>query len=170
MTKTTTILILGLGNMLFSDDGIGVHLVNRLAKNNSQKKHLKFVDGGTVGLNLLTELDDTYGIIAIDAAEIDKPAGFIQIFEGLDMDTRLAAKKRTPHEVTLADLMSTAVLTGIRPDNRALVGIQPEDIDWGDKPTETLMKSMDKAESIILALADKWTAQHAPKYITQELH
>lgn len=159
MTKTK-ILILGLGNTLFSDDGVGVHVVNNLQKNHSKNQHAKFVDGGTIGLNLLLELEGTNGIIAVDAGMIGKPAGSIHVFEGVDMDDRLAAKKRTPHEVTLADLMTAAVLTDMRPDNRALVCIEPEDIDWGDYPSKPVSKAMIEVEKIIMQMVAKWSEEN----------
>lgn len=157
MVNKSKVLILGLGNTLFSDDGVGVHVVNRLIKKHAHHEDIKCVDGGTIGLNLLLELANTHGIIAIDAAEMNQPAGTLQVFENEDMDARLAGKKRTPHEVTLADLMNTALLTDTRPDHRALVAIQPKFIEWGDAPTEEVSASIENAEETILALVDKWS-------------
>jgi hydrogenase maturation protease len=156
MTSKNKILILGLGNTLLSDDGVGVHIVNRLQSQLSDRQNIKCVEGGTLGLSLLTEMDDTSAFIAVDAAQIDHPPGTVVTFENSDMDAQLAGRKRTAHEVALADLMDTAILTGKRPDKRALVAIQPETTSWGDAPTEKIANAMPEAEREILALIERW--------------
>lgn len=156
MTHHKKILILGLGNTLLSDDGVGVHVVNQLQQRFLDHQNIKCVEGGTLGLSLLPEMDDTKGIIAVDAAEIGQPPGTVQTFENEEMDAQMAGRKRTPHEVALADLMDTALLTGTRPNKRALIAIQPEDISWGDFPTPKVARAMAAAEQQIIALVERW--------------
>lgn len=152
------ILVLGLGNTLLSDDGVGVHVVNRLRERLAGRADITCLEGGTLGLTLLPEFDDTTGIIAVDAGELDAPAGHLRIFENEAMDERLKGKKHTAHEVTLADLMDTALLTGVRPDKRALLAIQPQTTQWGDAPSAPVAAAMDAAELAALALIDRWRA------------
>ena len=134
MAEPDKILVLGLGNTLLRDDGIGVHVVNALQLNlpsdSPDHPRVKCVEGGTLGLSLLGELDNISGFIAVDAAQIDAPPGTVRLFENEHMDAQLSGRKSTSHEVALADLMDTALLTGIRPDKRALLAIQPETTDW----------------------------------------
>ncbi len=150
------ILLLGLGNTLLGDDGVGVHIVNRLQSRLLEHEEIECVDGGTLGLSLLTQMDLDRPFIAVDAAQIGLPAGAVRVFEGEQMDMQLSGRKSTSHEVALADLMDAALLTGIRPDKRALVAIQPRETGWGDAPTPAVAAAIETAESEILALIDRW--------------
>ena len=156
MTSNKKILILGLGNTLLSDDGVGVHIVNKLQKRFADHQHIDCVEGGTLGLSLLPEMDNTGAFIAVDAAHINEKPGTVMTFENEQMDAQLAGRKRTSHEVALADLMDTALLMGTRPDKRALVAIQPQTTSWGDAPTSTVAGAMALAEQQILDLVERW--------------
>ena len=157
MTRKKKILVLGLGNTLLSDDGVGVHIVNRLQKHFLDRRDIVCIEGGTLGLSLLPELDDTSGLIAVDAAQINRPAGTVVTFENEQMDAQLCGRKSTSHEVALADLMDTALLTGTRPARRALVAIQPESFSWGEAPTGKVANAMALAEHKVLNLIDRWS-------------
>ncbi|MCP4932940.1 MAG: hydrogenase maturation protease [bacterium] len=156
MASTQKILILGLGNTLLSDDGVGVHIVNALQHRFADRNDIDCLEGGTLGLSLLPEMNNTSGFIAVDAAQIDRPPGTVVTFENAQMDAQLAGRKRTAHEVALADLMDTALLTGIRPERRALVAIQPESTCWGDAPSKRVANAMEYAECEILSLIERW--------------
>jgi hydrogenase maturation protease len=158
MTSKNKILILGFGNTLLSDDGVGVHIVNRLQQQYVDRENIKCVEGGTLGLSLLPEIDNTSGFIAVDAAEIGQPPGTVRSFENEKMDEQLSGRKRTAHEVALADLMDTALLTGTRPDRRALIAIQPKTTEWGDSPTPQVANAMEQAEREIHSLIERWDA------------
>ena len=156
MTSSKKILILGLGNTLLSDDGVGVHIVNRLHKRFADHQDIDCVEGGTLGLSLLPEMENTSGFIAVDAAQIDEEPGSVVTFENEQMDAQLTGRKRTSHEVALADLMDTALLMGTRPDKRALIAIQPQTTSWGDAPTLLVASAMALAEQQILDLVERW--------------
>ncbi len=156
MSANRKLLILGLGNTLLSDDGVGVHIVNQLQERFSDHDDIECVEGGTLGISLLTEMDCTRAIIAVDAAQIGLNSGAVKVFECEQMDAQLSGRKQTSHEVALSDLMDTALLTGVRPDKRALVAIQPEKTSWGERPTPVVAASMGEAENQILALIDRW--------------
>ncbi len=156
MTCNGKILILGLGNTLLSDDGVGVHIVNRLHKRFDGYPHIKCVEGGTLGLSLLPEMDGTSGFIAVDAAQLNQSPGTVITFENEEMDEQLSGRKSTSHEVALADLMDTALLTGTRPQKRALVAIQPESTSWGETLKKPVASAMQQAESDIISLIERW--------------
>ena len=156
MTRSKKILILGLGNTLLSDDGVGVHVVKRLQSRLLDRCDIVCVEGGTLGLSLLTQMAGTKGFIAIDAAQINQPAGTVTTFENEEMDAQLGGRKSTSHEVALADLMDTALLTGTRPLRRALVAIQPEITDWGEAPGKQIVNAMPIAEQQVFSLLERW--------------
>jgi hydrogenase maturation protease len=153
------VLVLGIGNLLLSDDGVGIHVVNRLLddmRKGRLPKNVVIRDGGTIGLTLLSELDANTAIIAVDAMELEARPGTVSLFEGAEMDRQLTGRKKTAHEVALSDLMQAAQLCGCFPDRRALVAIQPGSIEWGMEPTTPVSGAVAVAADRITALIRKW--------------
>jgi hydrogenase maturation protease len=148
-------LVLGLGNTLLSDDGIGIHVIRALEDCGGAGLTLR--DGGTIGLALLTDIEDSHRLIVVDAMELDEAPGTVRRFVGEDMDRQLTGKKKTAHEVALADLMMAAALAGTRPERRALVAIQPENLGWGLAATAAVAAAIPEACREILSLAEGWT-------------
>jgi len=159
--ETVPVLVLGIGNVLLSDDGAGVHVVRVLADMQNRggiAKAIALRDGGTIGLSLLTDLEDFSAFIAIDATEMHSAPGTVRSFVGPDMDRQLGGNKRSSHEVALADLIGAAHLSGCAPERRALVGIQPASTDWGLAPTEAVAAAFPVAARVALQIVEDWTA------------
>src|SRR5579863_4602358 len=153
------ILLLGLGNVLLTDDGVGVHVLRALERREQAGEiaaPVKLRDGGTIGLGLLPEIEDSSGVIVFDAMEMGAAPGWLETYEGEDMDVRLSRAKRTAHEVSLVDLMSAARLNGRAPARRALIGIQPGSTDWGLSPTEPVQAAVSAACEAALSLVEAW--------------
>jgi len=148
-------LILGLGNILLRDDGIGIHVVQALQARQLDP-HVTVRDGGTIGLALLSDIESSASLIAVDAMELDEKPGTIRTYVGPAMDRHLGGKKRTAHEVALADLIAAARLTGVAPERRALVAIQPESIEWGLDPTEAVRAAIPSACEAVCSLVEGW--------------
>ena len=155
----THTLILGLGNILLSDDGVGIHVVRALEAR-EQKGLIGHVialrDGGTIGLTLLTEIEEFGELIVIDAMEMGAEPGTVRCFEGAAMDAQLCGKKRTAHEVALADLIMAAQLAGFAPQRRALVAVQPEKTTLGLEPTAAVQAAIQPACAAIENLLTEW--------------
>jgi hydrogenase maturation protease len=151
------ILVLGLGNTLLSDDGIGIHVMRALQDRSAADTGLAFCDGGTIGLALLADIEDARNLIVVDAMELGEAPGTVRRFVGPDMDRQLTGKKKTAHEVALADLMMAAALSGFQPERRALVAIQPEKLGWGLAATPAVAAAIPEACGAILRLAEDWT-------------
>lgn len=158
MADTATILVLGLGNTLLSDDGVGVHVVTSLQQTTRHDDNIIFVDGGTIGLNLLPDVEAANGLILVDASEIGAAPGTVATFEGAAMDAQLGGKKRTPHEVAAFDLIATASLLGRCPQLRALVAVQPQSVTWGLEPTAPVAAAIPAAERAVSELLHRWRA------------
>jgi len=152
-------LILGIGNSLLSDEGAGIHALNLLQSEYSDIPNLTFVDGGTLSFTLATWIEDCDSLIVFDAAELQMPAGSVKTFAGAEMDAFLGAAKRSAHEVGLMDLMDIARLTGHLPGNRALIGIQPEYMDWGMQPTQSVHRALPIAVNEAVKLVETWNSQ-----------
>ncbi len=161
-TATQTLLV-GIGNILLTDDGVGVHVIRELEarkRTGEISEATALRDGGTIGLALLSEFDGTGSLVVIDAIEMGAPPGTVRVFQGSDMDVQLRGKKGTAHEVALADLMAAARLLGSAPERRALVGIQPGSTEWGLYPTEVVCGAIPKACDIVLSLVEEWADAH----------
>jgi hydrogenase maturation protease len=155
-----SILVLGLGNSLSSDDGVGLHLLALLAEQPLGPKVL-LRDGGTIGLALLGDIQDADALIALDACRMGQPPGRLGVFEGPAMDKRLRGTKRSAHEVALADLMDAARLVDALPDRRALIGIEPGSTGWGLEPGPAVAAALPKAVAQVLRLIEAWSPAHA---------
>jgi hydrogenase maturation protease len=156
MPFADNILVLGLGNTLLSDDGVGVHIIEALRPEYAHRSAIDFRDGGTLGLSLLPDIEDAGALILVDASEVGAPAGDVRCFVGADMDARLTGKKRTAHEVAAADLLDAAALTGRRPELRALIAVQPGSTEWGLAPTAAVLAAMPAACDAVRSLIDRW--------------
>lgn len=158
-TVTRDTLVLGIGNSLLSDDGVGIHVItalDELRQRGGFGHPARLRDGGTIGLALLSDIEESAALIVIDAMELGAEAGTLRCFTGTDMDRQLGGKKRTAHEVALADLMDAARLTGHVPERRALVAIQPGSTDWGLSPGPEVAAAVPRACGLVVELLEEW--------------
>jgi hydrogenase maturation protease len=156
-SSNSTILVLGVGNTLCADDGAGVHVVASLRLDTSLEGYgIVFRDGGTIALSLLPEIQDSSSVIVVDAAEMGAEPGAVRSFVGADMDAQLKGKKRTAHEVAMADLFAAAALTGNLPGKRALVAIQPASTAVGLDPTAPVQSAIPQACAAVRMLIERW--------------
>ncbi len=158
MPKRKSVLVLGLGNTLLSDDGVGVHVVEALRGASDHDEAVILRDGGTLALALLPELETAEALIVVDAAAFSAEPGAVRVFEGAAMDAQLAGKRHTVHEVNLVDLMGAAELSGVRPERRALVGIEPKSFEWGLAPTDPVAAAVPRACAAVNQLIAEWRA------------
>ncbi len=132
-------VVLGLGNTLLGDDGVGIYALNALQSAWQGDDAVEFVDGGTLSFTLTSLLYDADNLIVIDAAQLSSLPGVVKVFTNDDMDTFVRTSKcSSVHEVSLAELLDMARLLDTLPARRALVGVQPEIVDWADHPTESV--------------------------------
>ena len=157
---TKTIAVVGIGNSLLTDDGAGIHTLKRFAEGNTNDD-VFCLDGGTVGLALLDRLSDLDGLVALDAMKLGFSPGTITVLEGEAMDAHLRNQHGSVHEVGLSDLMDALRLRGDLPLNRALIGIEPEDMDWGTRPTAAVAAAVPKAAAHAHKLVRNWRIEDA---------
>ena len=151
-------LILGIGNTLLSDEGVGVHVIRHLAAEHPDEPDLTFLDGGTLSFTLAGDIADHDFLIVVDAARLDAPPGTVRCFEDQQMDRYLGRAQMSVHEVGLSDHMDMARLSDTLPRRRALVGIQPEILDWGERPSPAVEPAVREAAQLVLDLARRWRA------------
>lgn len=152
---SATTLILGIGNTLFRDEGVGVEVIRRLALADDLKD-VVLIDGGTLSFTLAPEIADSPRLIVVDAAILGTAPGSVRVFEGDAMDRQLSGKGKSVHEVSLMDLMDMARLSDTLPRRRALVGIEPGEVAWGDSLTPEVEAAVPIALAEIRRLLARW--------------
>ncbi|MDX1380066.1 MAG: hydrogenase maturation protease [Xanthomonadales bacterium] len=170
VTIRSGILVLGVGNTLLQDDGAGVHVIEALsttcrhllpagaASSDPAAADIELVDAGTIGLALLPAVEAAAALIVVDAAVLGRAPGSLAVFRDRDIDRLLAGRRRSVHEVALADLFAAAALRGRLPARRALVAIQPGCTDWGLQPTPAVEAALPGACAAVADLLREWRA------------
>ena len=126
-TKT---LILGVGNLLLSDEGVGLRVVERLATTYDLPEGVRILDGGTLGLDLLYYLEGVENLLIVDAVEMGKEPGTLLRLEGDEVPSFLSIKM-SPHQIGIPDMLFAARLKDLYPRNVVLWGVQPAVLDTG---------------------------------------
>lgn len=128
-TVSKRILILGIGNVLWADEGFGVRCVEAMAETHALPDGVRLLDGGTQGLYLLPFLEETDALIVFDAIDYGLPPGTMKVVEGDEVPAFMGAKKMSLHQTGFQDVIATAALMGYRPPDMVLIGCQPVELD-----------------------------------------
>lgn len=123
-----SVLVLGIGNLVMSDDGVGVVVAQRLQKKYRFPDNVEVMDGGTLGLDLLPKLENITNLIMIDAVETGSKAGTCVRLCGQELPFALETKV-SPHQMGLKDLLAVSELMGHSPNEMVLIGVQPGSIE-----------------------------------------
>ncbi len=115
-----------------------------------------YLDGGTLSFTLAGPIAEHDNLIVVDAARFGEPAGTVRCLEGDDMDRYLTGNRASVHEVGLMDLFDISRLSGTFPQHRALIGIEPDSIDWGEFPTPEIASTIPAVAETALELATRW--------------
>jgi hydrogenase maturation protease len=150
-------LVLGIGNTLLSDEGVGIHALRFLAHRYPRLRDVELLDGGTLSFTLAEPIARADGLIVVDAARLDAAPGTVGRFEGEAMDRYLKGKRGSVHEVGLADLLDMSRLTGDMPERRCLIGVQPGSLDWGERPTAEVEAVIPAVAGMVLETIRGWT-------------
>lgn len=152
-------LILGIGNTLLKDEGLGVHLLNYIKSQYPQwslEYGIEMLDGGTLSFDLLASIRADQDLIVLDAVNLKQSPGSIYCLQAQAMDNFLSQPGKSVHEVSLQDLFDMSRLTGQLPKKRALIGIQPDCIDWGSQLSQVVQQSLPDAAIQLKQLLSQW--------------
>jgi hydrogenase maturation protease len=159
-------LVLGVGNILMRDEGIGVRAVELLAERYDFPPEVQLLDGGTLGLDLLPYVEDADRLLVIDAVQMGGQPGTVVRLEGEEIPASLSIKI-SPHEMGLADVLAAARLRGRCPGELALVGVEAGVIDTGlelSPPVATGVASLlEAALSQLSRWGVEWTMKPVPE-------
>jgi hydrogenase maturation protease len=133
-------LVLGLGNLLHCDDGLGVHAIRRLREDPRVEPSVTLIDGGTLGLNLIAHIAGFPKLLVIDALDVGEPPGTVVRFEGAALDG--LPGKASVHQLGFADLMMALKLLDAEPDEVVVLGAQPASTEWSVELSPQVERAM----------------------------
>jgi len=144
-----SILVLGLGNVLLSDEGVGVRIVEALGASHELPEEVELLDGGTSGMDLLDTVADRDCLIVADAVNADGAAGRLIRLE--DDDIRMLFETRfSPHQLGLSDVLANLRLLGKAPRRIVVIGVVPQNVGLGLDLSPAAAGGRDAAVSMIV--------------------
>lgn len=153
--------MLGIGNLIMTDDGFGVRVVQRLTDEYRFPEGVTVMDGGTLGLDLLPHLEGVERLLMVDAVETGGPPGTVVRLSGEEIPVALQTKL-SPHQMGLQDLLAVAELQGNRPAEMVLWGVQPESVELGMELTPAVAARLDQLVEKVLAELAAWGVMPEP--------
>ncbi|MGE5160190.1 MAG: HyaD/HybD family hydrogenase maturation endopeptidase [Betaproteobacteria bacterium] len=157
MDDRREVLVLGIGNMLWADEGFGVRAVEALnAAMAYPGPDVLLLDGGTLGLNLLEHVEAARRVLVFDAIDFGLPPGTLKVLRD-DEVPRWGACKMSPHQNGFNDILALAQLHGRAPDAITAVGVQPVTLDdFGGSLTEPVRARLAEAVDLAVAQLAEW--------------
>ncbi|WP_374291832.1 HyaD/HybD family hydrogenase maturation endopeptidase [Paenirhodobacter enshiensis] len=157
------ILILGIGNVLWADEGFGVRCVEAMAERFALPENVRLLDGGTQGLYLLPFLEEAEAVIIFDAIDFGLEPGTLHVLRDGDVPAFMSAKKMSLHQTGFQEVLSTAQLLGRCPAQLTLIGCQPAEIeDFGGSLRPIVSDRIPEALSSAVAELARWGVEARP--------
>lgn len=153
-----SILVLGLGNILLQDEGIGVRVIEALEAGYDMPEGVTVVDGGTAGMDMLNTIAGFKHMIVADAVKTGAPAGTVVVLKGDEVPAFFKGKL-SPHQVGLSDLLAVMTLTDEQPETIALVGCVPFGMETSLEMTPGMVERVPQMLQLVL---DELAALGAP--------
>lgn len=150
------ILLLGIGNLLWADEGFGVRVIEYLQKHYRFPDQVQVVDGGTQGVYLIEHVQNAEVLVVFDAVDYGLAPGTLKRVENEDVPNFLGAKKMSLHQTGFQEVLAMAQMLGAYPESLLLIGVQPEELeDYGGSLTSKVKAQIQPAIELALTyLAD----------------
>ncbi|OHV80080.1 HyaD/HybD family hydrogenase maturation endopeptidase [Ensifer sp. LCM 4579] len=151
------ILVLGIGNILWADEGFGVRAVEHFHKTHEVPDNVTILDGGTQGLYLVQFVNEHDRLIVFDAIDYGLEPGTMKVVEDGEVPKFTGAKKMSLHQTGFQEVLSAADLMGHYPERLALIGCQPLHLeDWGGPLTEPVKAVLPAAVKTAVRILRDW--------------
>jgi len=148
-------VVLGLGNLLNRDEGLGVQALKRLDTRLGEQSAVELLDGGVLGLNLLMIVEECSHLLILDAVNVGRPAGTVVELRK-DQIPLYAGVKLSQHQVTFQEVLGLANVRGFLPEHLHLVGIQPEDLSIGLELSPTIERVLPEIVNRAMVVLENW--------------
>jgi hydrogenase maturation protease len=158
------VVVLGIGNVLWADEGFGVRCVEALDAAWRFGPEVRLVDGGTQGLYLIHHVQQARRLLIFDAVDYGLPPGTLKLVEGDEVPRFLGAKKMSLHQTGFQEVLALARLTGHWPEALLLIGCQPEELDdYGGSLRPVVKASMARALDHAITRLRGWGVEPRPR-------
>jgi hydrogenase maturation protease len=153
------ILVLGIGNILWADEGFGVRAIEAFHDRYQLADNVSLLDGGTQGLYLVQFVEEADYLLVFDAIDYGLEPGTLKLVRDDEVPKFTGAKKMSLHQTGFQEVLSAADLLGAYPEKLALIGCQPLDLeDWGGPLTEPVRAQLEPAIDMAAAVLQDWGA------------
>jgi hydrogenase maturation protease len=161
---TETIVVLGIGNLLWADEGFGVRCIETLQQRYEFAPQVQLVDGGTQGLYLIQHVQQASTLLIFDAIDYGLAPGTLKLVENDEVPRFMGAKKMSLHQTGFQEVLMLALLTEKYPREVLLIGCQPEELDdYGGSLRPVVRQAMEDALALGVDALRRWGAQPLPR-------
>ncbi|MCF6198481.1 MAG: HyaD/HybD family hydrogenase maturation endopeptidase [Hyphomicrobiaceae bacterium] len=129
MTTQPRVLVLGIGNLLWADEGFGVRTVEEFHRLYEVPENVRLLDGGTQGVYLVQDVREADILVVFDAVDYHLTPGAMKLIEGEDVPKFLGVKKISLHQTGFQEVLAMAEMMGDAPEHLYLIGVQPVELD-----------------------------------------
>lgn len=148
-------VVVGVGNLIHTDDGLGIHAIKTLQRDPGAPANVTFLDGGTHGIELLAYVSDATHLLLLDAIDVGEPPGTLIRVAGNDL--RGLPGAASVHQLGLADLLATLPLVSDTPREIVLLGAQPGSTDWGTKLSAPVEAALGGLVDMAIEQLQRWS-------------
>ncbi|MEZ5537509.1 MAG: HyaD/HybD family hydrogenase maturation endopeptidase [Thiolinea sp.] len=146
MSDQPSVLLLGIGNILWADEGFGVRCIEALNAQYRFPDNVTLMDGGTQGIYLVQHVQAAYILVVFDAIDYGLPPGTLKLIKDQDVPNFMGAKKMSLHQTGFQEVLATAELLGDYPQHLLLIGVQPQELeDYGGSLREPVRAQIQPA-------------------------
>jgi hydrogenase maturation protease len=147
--------VLGLGNLLYQDEGFGIHALRALEMSFLGEAEVEFVDGGVLGMNLLPLVEECSHLLVLDAVDAGKKPGTILELRGEHIP-QFASASLSEHQVGFQEVLGLARFRGNLPPNLHLIGVQPENMSSGISLSQAVSTALPEIVDLAMAKLKAW--------------
>ena len=152
--RAEKVVIVGVGNLLLKDEGVGVHVAHKLQKM-ALAPGVEVFDGGVAGIGLLDFFQEAGKVLLIDAADMNLEPGAVVRFTPEDIRFQSGELRLSAHDVGVMEVLELAKALGQCPSEVVIIGIQPKEISWGTDLTPEVEASIPRVVEMVLREIDQ---------------
>ena len=153
-----SIVVLGVGNILLTDEGLGVHVVEDLKANYNFTPQISLIDGGTMGMELLTYMRGMKKILLVDAVNGGEAPGTIYEFPHRELE-QYFTDHISVHEVGMQDILRIRAIQENPLEDAIVIGVEPESLEVGFEPSELVQHALPEVKDRVLRVLRDWGVQ-----------
>ena len=155
------VTVLGIGNLLMGDEGVGIHLIQTLKESYTFSPSINLIDGGTTGLDLIPYFEYCEKMIIVDAVDFQEEPGYIGTLYNEEIHYKFNTKLSL-HHAGLADVLSVIKLTDIPSPDMMLIGVQPLHVKMGINLSDKIADKMEQLLNTVIEKLEEWGIECKP--------